>query len=192
MITFSSTDLGERIKKIRIHLGCNMEEFGQKLDPPVAKGTISKWEHGKYSPNLKRIHQIAELVDIQPQYLLTGNPLFNLSPKEQDEWIENEIKAQEKEEYILSFKEKKHVQLEDFIDPIFPRYFYINGHKLEKDEIEMLIKLFDGKKQNYPSDKDIENEYNSLREDYLDYLSRKEQNAKTLYFGESTQYKYHK
>lgn len=192
MITFPPTSLGERIKKIRMHLGCNMEEFGQKLDPPVAKGTISKWENDKYSPNIERIHQIADLVDIQPQYLLTGDPFYNLSTEEQEEWIEHQIQEQERAGYILSFKEKKYVQLEDFINPIFPRHFYINGHKLEKDEIEMLIKLFEGKEKNYPSDKDIEDEYNSLREDYLKYLSKKANKEQLLYFGEATQYKFHK
>lgn len=192
MIAHYPTSIGERIKMIRIQLGCNMEEFGNKLDPPVAKGTISKWESGKYIPNTDRLHQIAKLVDIRPAYLMSGNPFDNLSPQEQEEWLEAEYARQTKNECILQYKEEKYVQLEDFINPIFPRFIYINGHKLEKDEIEILLKLFEGKEKNYPSDEEIENEYNALRDDYLNYLAKKEKNPQMIYFGESTHYKYHK
>ncbi|AHN24242.1 helix-turn-helix domain-containing protein [Lysinibacillus varians] len=185
-------EIGQRIKSIRKSMQLTLKEFGEKFTPIASDSIVSRWERGVSIPSEERLIQIAEFGNIKPAYLISGHPFDNLTPEEQDGWIEHEIQEQERESYILNFKGKKHVQLEDFINPIFPRHFYINGHKLEKDEIEMLIKLFEGKEKNYPSDKDIENEYNSLREDYLDYLSRKEQNPKMLYFGESTQYKYHK
>ena len=192
MITYFPENLGERIKMIRIQLGCNMEEFGKKLNPPVAKGTISKWESGKYMPNTDRLHQIAKLVNIRPAYLMSGNPFDNLSPQEQEEWQEAHYAQQRKNECIRQFKEEKYVRLEDFINPVFPRFIYINGHKLEKDEIEMLLKLYEGKEKNYPSDEEIENEYNALRDDYMNYSAKKKKNQYMIYYGESTHYKYHK
>lgn len=69
----STEDIGKRIKNIRIGLGKNMDDFGNLFSPNVTKGTISKWENGKYAPNNERLKRIAELGEVPIEYLLTGN-----------------------------------------------------------------------------------------------------------------------
>ena len=59
---------GKKIKEIRLNLGLTMEEFGEKTN--TSKGTISKWENGKYLPNNKRLKQIAELANVSVNELL--------------------------------------------------------------------------------------------------------------------------
>ena len=61
--------IGKKIKNIRISLGDNMEEFGKRLSPVATKGTISKWENGKYIPNNDRLRQIAELGNVSIDFL---------------------------------------------------------------------------------------------------------------------------
>lgn len=62
--------LGRQIKKIRLNAGLSMDEFGKIFDPPVTRGTISKWENAKYLPNNKRLKKIAELSNVSVETLL--------------------------------------------------------------------------------------------------------------------------
>ncbi|EAD9138940.1 helix-turn-helix transcriptional regulator [Listeria monocytogenes] len=68
----NTKSIGERIRDIRISLGLTMEEFGKQLYPPATKGTISKWENGKYLPNRSRLTQIAELGKVDTSFLIGG------------------------------------------------------------------------------------------------------------------------
>ncbi|MFJ7952193.1 helix-turn-helix domain-containing protein [Lysinibacillus sp. NPDC096418] len=65
--------IGKRIKNIRVSLGNNMEEFGKRLSPVATKGTVSKWENGKYIPSNDRLRQIAELGNVTMDFLLEGD-----------------------------------------------------------------------------------------------------------------------
>lgn len=62
--------IADKIRTIRLNLGMNMDEFGKRLSPVATKGTISKWENGKYIPNNTRLKQIAELGDTTTEDLL--------------------------------------------------------------------------------------------------------------------------
>ncbi|HCM89313.1 MULTISPECIES: helix-turn-helix domain-containing protein [Vagococcus] len=76
----SQNKVGERIKNIRISKGLSMDDFGSLFDPPVTKGTISKWENGKYLPNNNRIKKIAEIAEISVEELLYGDIRNYLNP----------------------------------------------------------------------------------------------------------------
>ncbi|WP_074432932.1 helix-turn-helix domain-containing protein [Bacillus ndiopicus] len=186
--------VGKRIKEIRISLGLSMDDFAKRIDDKARSGTVANWETGKNLPNNERLKKIAELVNIRPAYLLSGNPYDNLSPEELEEQLQYEFEQQVKEHAIGSFREKKYVQLEDFINAensFPPRYFYINGHRLDDEAIKMLVKLFEGKEKNYPTEKEIEKEYEKLRNEHLEYLEKKKNNPKMISFGEHHFYKYH-
>lgn len=62
--------IGSRIKLIRSNLGLSMEEFGKMLNPVATKGTVSKWENGKYIPNNERLKTIADLGNTTAAFLL--------------------------------------------------------------------------------------------------------------------------
>lgn len=63
--------MGEYIRKLRKEKGWTQEELGQKLDPPVNKPAINKWETGRVE-NIKRSHiqQMSELFDVRPAELM--------------------------------------------------------------------------------------------------------------------------
>lgn len=70
------SDIGSRIKSIRVSTGLTMNDFGKKLDPVATKGTVSNWEKGNYLPNNTRMKQIAELGNVSMLYLLEGKQTF--------------------------------------------------------------------------------------------------------------------
>lgn len=99
-----NAEIGKRIRLIRLKLGCNMEEFATKLDPPPTKGTISKWENGKYLPNPGRLWQIAELGGVSLSYLTTGEKKLKDTMKDNNELkkINDQIKLNFKKVRELS------------------------------------------------------------------------------------------
>jgi transcriptional regulator with XRE-family HTH domain len=41
------------------------EELGEQVDPPVAKTTIWKYEHGVRVPNIKSLRRLAEALGVK-------------------------------------------------------------------------------------------------------------------------------
>ena len=63
--------IGRRIKTARLEQNIKQEEIADKLDISVA--FMSRVETGRAKLNLKRLTQIAEVLNISPAYLLTGS-----------------------------------------------------------------------------------------------------------------------
>lgn len=63
--------IGRRIKNARIKQNLRQEELADKLDVSVA--FMSRVERGRSQINLKRLTQIAEVLNVSPGYLLTGS-----------------------------------------------------------------------------------------------------------------------
>lgn len=63
--------IGRRIKNARLEQNLKQEELADKLDVSVA--FMSRVERGTSQINLKRLTQIAELLNVSPGYLLTGS-----------------------------------------------------------------------------------------------------------------------
>lgn len=68
-----NTEIGSRIKSIRLKRGETAEVFAKHFTPPASKGTISKWENGRYLPNNLRLKKIAELGNVTVDGLLYGS-----------------------------------------------------------------------------------------------------------------------
>lgn len=68
--------MSEIIKQNRIALEMSQEELGKRLNPPVNKAAVQKWEKGTVE-NIKRTHieQMAALFGITPCQLLSFEPL---------------------------------------------------------------------------------------------------------------------
>lgn len=95
--------IGKRIKQIRVSEGLTMEDFGKKIFPNASKGTISKWENGKYLPNNERLKQIAEIGKVSMSYLLYGKELdvfSGLNDKLND--VVNNLNNEANKQYIDS------------------------------------------------------------------------------------------
>lgn len=82
--------MGDMIKYQRIKLELSQEELGQKLEPPVFKAAINKWENGTVE-NIKRTHikQMADLFGITPCDLMCWNDTSATVVKKDD--IQDEL-----------------------------------------------------------------------------------------------------
>lgn len=80
--------MGELIRYHRERLELSQEELGNKLDPPVKKAAINKWEKGTVE-NIKRTHiqQLARLFELSPCELMSFGS-EQASNHEQNELIE--------------------------------------------------------------------------------------------------------
>ena len=63
--------IGRRIKEARLEQKIKQEELADKLNISVA--FMSRVERGTSQINLKRLTQIAEILNVSPAYLLTGS-----------------------------------------------------------------------------------------------------------------------
>ena len=63
--------IGRRIKTVRMEQNLTQEELADKIDVSVA--FMSRVERGSGKINLKRLTQIAEILNVSPGYLLTGS-----------------------------------------------------------------------------------------------------------------------
>lgn len=63
--------MGEYIRRLRTDMGFTQEELGKKLDPPVNRAAINKWEKGTVE-NIKRSHivQLAKIFNVRPYDLM--------------------------------------------------------------------------------------------------------------------------
>ena len=55
---------GEMLRKYRVSQGLTLQDIGLMVEPPADKSTVSKWESGKYLPNLGRLSMLAEILKI--------------------------------------------------------------------------------------------------------------------------------
>lgn len=68
--------LGQRIKKIRLNLGENLETFGSRFG--ANRGLVSAWENGRFIPNPERLLTIATLGNMSVDELLYGSFRYNI------------------------------------------------------------------------------------------------------------------
>lgn len=63
--------MGLRIKNKRIECGLTQEDLGKKLNPPVKRQAICKWEQGIVA-DIKRSHiaQMAQIFGVSPVWLM--------------------------------------------------------------------------------------------------------------------------
>lgn len=69
----NKTEVGQRIKNIRLSKGMTLEEFGKIFN--ATKGNVLKWEKGQSLPNPERLKAIAKIADMTVEELLYGNKL---------------------------------------------------------------------------------------------------------------------
>ena len=63
-------NLGERILTLRQERSISQAELAKRLD--VSRQAVSKWEKGQSSPDTVKLIQLAEILDVEVEYLATG------------------------------------------------------------------------------------------------------------------------
>ena len=82
--------MGEYIRKLRKEHDLTQDELGQKLNPPVNRAAINKWETGQVE-NIKRTHieQMSKIFGVKPSELMCfhneWDVIFNPDGKLSDE-----------------------------------------------------------------------------------------------------------
>lgn len=61
-------NFGDNLKRIREEKGISQEELAKDIH--ICRESISKWETGKISPQLKWLYVIAEVLEVNPADLL--------------------------------------------------------------------------------------------------------------------------
>ena len=64
------TIIGQRIKQARLAKNLTQEDLAEKIDISVA--FLSRVERGNSHINLKRLHQVCNLLDVSEGYILNG------------------------------------------------------------------------------------------------------------------------
>lgn len=122
------TEVGLRIKEIRLNLGYSMDEFASKIDGTAKSGTISNWETGKNLPNNKRLKRISEIGGVSLSYLLKGE-------KSIDDISEDEFHDSHEKIFNKIFKATQNNDLQKYTDIIFKE-------DLSDWQISLLISCF--------------------------------------------------
>ncbi|WP_336848934.1 helix-turn-helix transcriptional regulator [Staphylococcus nepalensis] len=74
----NNTNLGQRIRQLRMRNKLSMEELADKLNElypnedgtkPFGKGKISKWEAGKVDPAFSKVAKVSEFFNVSIDYL---------------------------------------------------------------------------------------------------------------------------
>lgn len=87
MATTDSVDeeLGMVLKKRIKEMGWTQEGFGKRLDPPVTQGVISQWLRGKEKIPRARYPQIAEVLEISLDDILSVVS-YARTPEQLEKW----------------------------------------------------------------------------------------------------------
>ena len=178
---FEDNAFGEYLKQFREENNLSTNELHKITG--VSQPYISQLENGGKKPSRKIIHRIAsglsrddkekfgeaykELLEkagyTTDWHYLNETPFYNsMTPEEEIKYEEDNLKRQIKNWNVKQYQEKIHVRLEDFLNDT-SRNLYIDDHKLTNEEIGMLITLYGGKEKDYPSDEQIEKEYEEIK-----------------------------
>lgn len=132
----NDTEIGQRIKSIRLNLGVNMEDFGKMFDPKASKGVVSNWENSYNKPNNKRIKEIAKMGNVSVDYLLHGSKNLN---EELNTLMNSAAFAAEKKE-LTSLLEKIDFNEKDVKNLLI--YLTLMETAKSNSEIEQIVKSF--------------------------------------------------
>jgi len=108
--------IGKIIAKKRKELNMTQSELAEKLY--VTNKTISRWETGKYMPDLSMIVSLAELLNLSVYELLTGEDISDVQKNNNN--IETEVRCL----FSISEEEKIIKYLKSFDDLIYKGKFY--------------------------------------------------------------------
>ena len=75
----SEEQLGARLKRLRKQFGYTQEEVAQKLH--TSRGSISMYENGRRQPSYDLLIQIADLFQVNLDYLLGKSQIASLHPQ---------------------------------------------------------------------------------------------------------------
>ncbi|MDU0434834.1 helix-turn-helix transcriptional regulator [Staphylococcus haemolyticus] len=139
------TEVGKRIKNIRLNQSKNLREFGELIsknlneEKPVSDSIVSRWEKGISIPSAKRLKEIANIGNVSTNYLL-----YSIEFSYED--IEKNIKSEEMkhiiEEALINLLRNELSLLNSRYNTYFAKTLELLGFLLEEQDLsfEELIK----------------------------------------------------
>ncbi len=159
--------IGENLQRIRTERKLTQKELSEKMN--ISRSYLSDIENNRKNPSSKTLQLFAHKLGVSMLYITTGEKhISDMAAEEQDEYLKNDLKLQIKYVNVKEYEKKTHVQIEDFLDNE-ERNFYINNHKLSNEDMKALIALYKGKENNYPSNEQIEKEYEEIKKNNEEY-----------------------
>ena len=64
--------VGGRIRSARLDLGLSQAELGRRLNPPVTRQRVSRYESDRYQVKIPTIYRIAVALGVKPIWLAWG------------------------------------------------------------------------------------------------------------------------
>lgn len=128
----------------------------------VSNPYLSQIENDKFVPSLEILRKLAVALDHDIYTLALNARIYSEEDLTMLQRHDRKSTFADDDFTYEAYKSHYHVQLEDFIKDS-GRSFYIAGHKLNDNELQALVQLFEGKEKNYPTDEALKEGYEKLK-----------------------------
>lgn len=128
----------------------------------VSNPYLSQIENDKFVPSLEILRKLAGALDSDLYALALESGIYTAEDLTMLQRHDRKSTFSDEDFTYEAYKSHYHVQLEDIIKDS-RRSFYISGHKLNDNELQALLQLFEGKEKNYPTDEQLKDSYNKLK-----------------------------
>lgn len=128
----------------------------------VSNPYLSQIENDKFVPSLEILRKLAVALDHDIYMLALGAGIYSEEDLTMLQRHDRKSIFTDDDFTYETYKSHYHVQLEDFIKDS-GRSFYIAGHKLNDNELQALVHLFEGKEKNYPTEQLLKEGYEKLK-----------------------------
>ena len=118
--------ISERIADLRKKKALSQYQLAELLG--VSRQAVSKWENGLAVPDMENLISLAQLLDVQLEYLATGkaDPLPSPLPSERIVEVEKVIEVERIVEKIVEVEKPIYLELEKIVqtkEPIIKRIY---------------------------------------------------------------------
>lgn len=128
----------------------------------VSNPYLSQIENDKFIQSLDILRKLAVALDHDIYTLALNAGIYSEEDLTMLQRHDRKSTITDEDFTCKAYKSHYHVQLEDFIRDS-GRSFYIAGHKLNDNELQALVQLFEGKEKNYPTDEALKKGYEKLK-----------------------------
>ncbi|WP_431027804.1 helix-turn-helix domain-containing protein [Lysinibacillus sp. LZ02] len=128
----------------------------------VSNPYLSQIENDKFVPSLEILRKLATALDSDLYELAIEAGIYSEEDLAMLKRNTRKNTFADEDFTYEAYKSHYHVQLEDIMKDS-GRSFYIAGHKLNDNELQALVQIFEGKEKNYPTEQQLKADYEKLK-----------------------------